>query len=83
VAPIYAWRVGGQHLRIRFRVEGWYESVSVVRQVIALHYEIELQLQPERDSLNHFNSYEAGSRFRCIVRDVMVGLVLCLLRYNA
>jgi len=41
-----------------------------------LHYEIELQLQPERDSLNRFSSYEAGSLFRCIVRDVMVGLVL-------
>ena len=38
--------------------------------------EIELRSQPERDSLNHLSSYEAGSRFRCIVRGVMVGLVL-------
>jgi hypothetical protein len=81
VAPIYRGRrVSSQQLPIKFRVVGWYECVSVVRRVIALHYEIELQLQPERDSLNHFSSYEAGSRFRCILRGVMVGLVLYLLR---
>jgi hypothetical protein len=81
VAPIYRGRrVSSQQLPIKFWVVGWYECVSVVRRVIALHYEIELQLQPERDSLNYFSSYEAGSRFRCIVRDVMVGLVLYLLR---
>ena len=28
-------------------------SVSVVRRVIALHYEVELQLQPGCNSLNH------------------------------
>jgi hypothetical protein len=52
--------------------------VCVVMWVIALHYEIEpqLQLQPERYLLNHFNYYEASSRFRCIVRVVIVGLVL-------
>lgn len=57
----------------------WYECASVVRQIIALHYEIELQLQPERDPSNHFSSYEDSSRFWRIVRDVMVGLVLYLL----
>jgi hypothetical protein len=37
--------------------------MSVVMRVIALHYETELQIQPERDSLHYFSSYEAGSHF--------------------
>lgn len=72
--------MSSQQLRTRFRVAGWYEYASAVTRVIALHYEIELQLQRERDSSNHFISYEAGSRFRCIIRDIMVGLVRYLLR---